>query len=143
MTPEKLVGGTKKGKRRRRESRAEQPMPILIGPRFLAMVFLCAAFFAGLGLWRVNTVFTIRDHEMETGRLQDLAQKRHDRHQALAARISQLQRAEVLEATALEGLGMAVPEPRQMEKLTIPRDVKERWETAAAEVRRETQRKED
>lgn len=142
-TRELLVGGAEKLRRRRRDSRADEVPPPLVGVRFIGVVATVAAVFFALALWRVETVFTIRDNEIETRRLQELTQKRHDRTKALESRISQLQRMEVLRAAAENSLGMVEPESAQIETLVISRETQARWNAAAASIQTSNERKED
>ncbi len=133
MPREMLVGGSSASKRRRRASRGEAQGPMLVGPRFVAAVGLLAVAFAGIGYWRVDTVFSIRDHEIETNRLQEIALERHNRQKVYRSRISNLQRGEILRRVAEGNLGMRVPEPTEMDRVLVPRETAERWKAAAEE----------
>lgn len=143
MSSEFLIGGAQRAGRRRSssETRVEMPPPI-IGYRFLGLLLLVGGAFLSLGVWRVNTVFTVRDHEMETRRLQDLAQKRRDSVVAMESRVSDLRRAEILKGAAVGALEMTDPEPRQIEVLEISALSEARWEAAARSAGFELSRKE-
>ncbi|MCC5875242.1 MAG: hypothetical protein JJU11_03385 [Candidatus Sumerlaeia bacterium] len=127
-----LFGGTAPKARRGKARNQGTEMPPLVGYRFIAIVVLIGACFAGLGFWRVNTVFTVRDYGIETHRLQELARERRDRETLLVARTSQLQRGEVLRSVAESSLGMSEPSPASIETLKIPAEVTERWLAASA-----------
>lgn len=103
----------------------------MVGMRFILCVALFGALFAGLGYWKVNTVFAVRDNEIETHRLQEITRERRDRLTVMTARISQLQRGEVLRAAAVNSLGMTEPDPRDIEVLTVPSEITSRWRAAA------------
>lgn len=146
MMAEKLFGGSSRSSSarvRRNREQEEATTPPQVGLRFLAVLILLGAGFTGLGVWKVNTVFRVRDYEMETRRLQELAQLRRDRYTALVSRVSQLNRGEVLKATAVEGLGMAAPLPEEMESMVIPLGTRERWQRAAGNEGPDLHRKED
>lgn len=127
-----LFGGTAPKTRRGRTRTQGEEMPPLVGYRFIAIVVLIGACFAGLGIWRVNTVFTVRDYGIETHRLQELARERRDRETLLVARTSQLQRGEVLRSVAESSLGMSEPSAASIETISIPAEVTERWLAASA-----------
>lgn len=127
---ESLVGGSTNSARRHRPS-APLAAPVKVGYRFLIILMILAGSFTALGAWKVHTVFAIRDREQEAGRLQELSRERRDRSKTIAARVSQLQRAEMLRATAETRLGMADPEPGRIETLSIPQSVQDRWTAAA------------
>ena len=127
-----VIGSAPAGKKSRRLERQEESTPPpQVGLRFLGVLCLVGGLFLGLGIWKVHSVFAVRDYEMETRRLQELAQQRRDRYKALASRLSQLQRGEILKTTAEGSLGMAVPEPQEMETMIISRESQERWLAAA------------
>lgn len=126
---ESLVGGSTISARRGSPSRP-LAAPVKVGYRFLTIVMVLAGSFAAVGAWKVHTVFAIRDREQETRRLQDLSRERRDRSKTIAARVSQLQRAEMLRATAETRLGMSDPEPGRIETLSIPHPVQNRWAAA-------------
>lgn len=136
-----LVGGPGARQRRRRE-RPEPVNPPLVGWRFLGVLILLGSLFGGLGVWKVKMVFSIRDREIETRRLQVITAQRRDRTKVLETRISQLQRGETLRSAALDGLGMSVPEPGTIETITVPEEVKIRWEEAAETIGEADQGKE-
>ena len=133
MSGEKLVGGNaaKKRQRRWRGSQTNEPPP-QVGLRFLFLLVVIGAMFAAAGAWRVHTVFELRDHEMEAQRLQEVMRKRNDRAKTLVARVSHLQRAEIMKTAAEDRLGMAEPVPDQMQTVVISKDVLLRWQQAAA-----------
>lgn len=134
MTQDKLVGGTAKARRFRLRPQPVKNAPPLVGPRFVAIVGICALCLLGLGIYKVDAVFDARDYEMETRRLQELVQKRQDRTKVLESRLSELQRGEVLKVVATESLGMADPSPGEIETLAIPAEVSARWKEAASRV---------
>lgn len=146
ISSEFLIGGAQRAGRRRSgssaETRVEMPPPI-IGYRFLGLLLLVGGAFLSLGVWRVNTVFTVRDHEIETRRLQDLAQKRRDSVLAMQSRVSDLRRAEILKSAAVGALEMTDPEPRQIEVLQISALSEARWEAAARSAGFQLSQKED
>lgn len=130
-----LIGGARKtGSGASRPAEAELPPP-MIGWRFLVCMLALAVCLAGVGTWKVSTVFEVRDYEMEASRLQVLAQLRRDRAKAMEARISNLQGGDSLREAALNGLGMQVPEPQTVESILVSRQVSDRWERAAEAVR--------
>ncbi len=128
---ESLVGGVSRTAGGRRRPSEALAAPVKVGYRFLITLVVLAGMFTALGAWKINTVFAIRDREQETRRLQELSQERRDRSKTIAARVSQLQRAEMLRATAETRLGMADPEPGRIETLSIPQSVQDRWTAAA------------
>jgi len=132
MQTEFLIGSgstTKKVKKLSRSNEGVAPPPV--DARFIAMLAVVSLLFVGLGFLRVHSVFSLRDDEMETRRLQELAQQRRDKFKSLTSRLAQLQRTEVLRTTAEGSLGMAIPEPQNMETLTISTETNERWLAAA------------
>jgi hypothetical protein len=132
---EQLVGGAPK--RGRKRSGPEQLPPPMIGLRFFAILFLSAGTLTGLGLLNVGTVFSARDFEMETGRVQRIARERHDRQKALEARLGELRSADSLRASAMGTLGMAEPDPQLVTEMIIQRDSSQRWTLAADTVHEE------
>lgn len=137
MKKESLVGGTPSSFRLAKAKRArleEENAPPQIGIRFIAILALCGALFTGLGYYKVDSVFSARDFQIEAGRLQELAQQRRDRSKALVSRVSQLQRSEHMRASAVANLGMLDPQPVDMESLVVPTEVSLRWQRAAAEA---------
>lgn len=140
-----LFGGNAKGRsssRRVRKVGSSQDLPPMVGIRFIAIVTVVGMCFALAGFWRINSVFTARDYEIETHRLQELARERRDRETLLLARTSQLQRGEVLRSVAESSLGMAEPAPAEMETLRIPSEVTARWLAAASGVETNSPEKE-
>ncbi|MEO8377343.1 MAG: hypothetical protein ABI579_06705 [Candidatus Sumerlaeota bacterium] len=122
-------GSTRKVKKLSRANDKGAPPPVDI--RFIATLIVISMLFIGLGFIRVHSVFSLRDDEMETRRLQELAQQRRDKYKSMTSRLAQLQRTEVLRTTAEGSLGMAIPEPQSMETLTISTETNERWLAAA------------
>lgn len=127
-----LFGGTAtRGRGRKRRNPPGGETAPKIGVRFILLAALVGACFSGLGYWKVNTVFAVRDHEIETHRLQEITRERRDRHTVMTARISQLQRGEILRAAAADSLGMTEPDPRAIEVLVVPSEITSRWMAAA------------
>ena len=132
MKNEFLIGSGTSSRRAKKSARSnETPAPPPVDTRFLVTLIGVAALFVGLGFLRVHSVFSMRDDEMETRRLQELAQQQRDRYHSLTSRLAQLQRTEVLRTTAEGSLGMAMPEPQAMETLMISNEINERWLAAA------------
>jgi hypothetical protein len=125
-----LVGGKSMEKRGRQRRAQDEPVPP-VGFRFLMVLVVIGGCFVAAGAMRVNGVFAARDYEMETSRLQDAMRKRSDRAKTLMARVSHLQRGEILKTAAEEALGMAEPLPAEMETVLISEEAYHRWESAA------------
>ncbi len=127
-----LIGGVKVDRKRRssRRVRKSEPVPVLGYGFFFSMVAIGAMITAG-GLLKVHTVFEARDLEMETRRLQEVAQEKRDRYKVLNSRLSSLRRMEVLRGAAQDSLGMIEPAPQAMTTLTIDEGARERWRLAA------------
>ncbi len=131
MSGENLIGGpSTPPARRRKKQRGENTPPPQIGVRFVATMCVIGGFFIALGFYKVTTVFELRDYEIETRRLQELTQQKRDRSRMLEAHLSNLRRAEVMKTVAEDGLEMVVPQPQDIEKVTIPADVQLRWANA-------------
>ncbi|CAN5408723.1 hypothetical protein BH09SUM1_BH09SUM1_12070 [soil metagenome] len=148
MKNEFLVGGASPSGTRssrilkmRRPSDSFSAPPVGVG--FLAVLMLIGGAFVGLGVWRVHTVFDVRDYEIETGRLQSIAQERNDRYQSLTARAAHLRAAESLKLAAVDSLGMTAPDPSRIETLTVSAETTSRWKKSAANLRVESLEKED
>ncbi len=133
MNGDFLYGGSSTATRKLSSRKNKEIRPVLIGPRFILSVALVAGMISSLGLWRVHLVFTTRDYQMETRRIQDVTQRQHDRMLVLQGRLGELQRDEVLRRTAIEQYGMIDPNPNEVVYLTLPVDVRERWFESARE----------
>ncbi|MCC6546523.1 hypothetical protein IT570_05080 [Candidatus Sumerlaeota bacterium] len=132
MKNEFLIGSGSSTRKVKKLSRTrENGAPPPVDMRFLGGLVIVGLVFIGLGYLRVSSVFSMRDDEMEARRLQELAQQRRDRFKTMTSRLSHLRRAEVLRTTAEDSFGMAIPEPQNMETLTISSEVNERWLAAA------------
>lgn len=139
-----IAGEGQRPRRRRNDPAEAGPLaPPMVGWRFLLTVILVATCLGGLGLWRVNTVFRARDNEIEAHRLQELARARRDRTKSLEARVSQLQRGEILKTAAVEALGMTAPDPARMESVEITAASVDAWRRAAAEYQAQLLAKEE
>ncbi|HMZ51607.1 MAG TPA: hypothetical protein PKH51_00735 [Candidatus Sumerlaeota bacterium] len=132
MKNEFLIGSGSATRKVRKLSRAnEKAAPAPVDMRFIGVLVVLGMIFIGLGYLRVHAVFSLRDDEMETRRLQELAQQRRDRYKSMTSRLAQLRRTEVLRTAAEGTLGMAIPEPQAMETLTIGAETNDRWLAAA------------
>lgn len=140
---EQLIGGTSASRRVRRISRPAESAPPQVGYRFLAIVVLVAGAFVFLGAWKVDRSFRIADLEMESRRLQDVTQQRHDRYKVLLSREAALQRGDVLKAAAQDSLGLAEPAPESMQTLLVPAESVTRWQQGAGRIDTEANGKED
>lgn len=124
-----IIGGISRQTRRSRKM--ESVPPPQVGIRFLIPIVLICAVFAGLGYWRIHTVFTIRDYEMETNRKQQAMRIERDRAKVMEARVSELGRVETLRTYAEERFGMTTPDPAEIESVEISPAAIARWEEAA------------
>lgn len=117
---------------RREEHRAAAPA---LTVRLLLSICAVAGVFAALGLWQVHTVFSMRDLDMETRRLQVAAARRGEQTRELQAQLSWLQSDESLRNAATTVYGMSDPAPESVTMVEVPREVRERWATGAAQAR--------
>lgn len=139
-----LLGGASEAANPTRRRNAETPAaPPVVSIPFIAMLVIVGATFVGLGMWRVHTVFQLRDDQMETRRLQELTALRRDRLKALDSRLANLRRSEILLTTGTERFGLSSPTPEDIRTLTVPNETQRRWREAAARTSLSNDRKED
>lgn len=142
MSSDVLLGGCEPRRGRRRVPLQEKAQPPMVGLRFVGICVAVGALFAALGTWQVHVLFSTRDHEIETKRLQQLVQKRRDQANATLADVARLQRSELLRGEAAGVLGMVEPKPLEVDELVVTAESASRWQAAAEKVRREMPGKE-
>lgn len=123
--------------------RRRHSVPGRVNEGFLLTVLAIAGVFCGLALWEVNTVFTLRDFEIETRRLQEIERERRDYANALHARLGKLQSKESLRAAAIANFGMTDPDPGLVRTLEVPESTRERWAAAERQAARFVQAAEE
>lgn len=110
----------------------------VVGMREVLVVFGVAAIFIAIGFWQVNTVFTMRDFQMETVTVAQEAMNRRDKSRDMAVKIGSLQTDESMRRAALVNYGMVDPDPALVTKVKVEAEAVARWkaagETAASVV---------
>jgi hypothetical protein len=102
----------------------------VVGVREVLAVFGVAGVFIAIGYWQVNTVFTMRDYQMETVVVAQEAMKRRDKSRDMAVKIGSLQTDDSMRHAALVNYGMVDPDPALVTKVKVDAEAVTRWKTA-------------
>jgi len=102
----------------------------VVGVREVLVVFGVAAIFVAIGFWQVNTVFTMRDFQMETVVVTQEAMKRRDKSRDMAGKIGSLQTDDSMRRAALVNYGMVDPDPALVTKVKVDEEAVARWTKA-------------
>lgn len=107
--------------------------PATLGAAGVLTIFGIAGVATALGLSAVHQQFSVRDHQIEARRLQELAGTRRDDVRKLETQIGFLTRDESLREAALGPLGMVEPAADSVQDLEV--DAQRAAEIAAAHDR--------